>query len=255
MTYDQAAETTEAVDEYRRWGDELPPVGTLRDIFEPLDADNRGRLSTLLVKSHVCIDLARAEPQHAKRWLDSSETALDEIEQTGAAFRAQAEALTSNVLPYVTRAALGRVDLPNWRLAMESQPITNNYSFLLEKAEAALSLAALEAEDATHGRISALIEAVPRILGARKGEEEGWGEGSHSYVKRAAYQVSAGDIIRTGMRAFVWTWVRKCFFTPQLNWPFLPNRAAIRAENPKPTGPQAYCLSRPPDSGLRILLF
>lgn len=173
MAHYPANEAAEAIKEYRRWGDELPPAETLKDIFDPLDADNRGRLNTLLVKSHVCIDLARAEPQDAERWLASSEAALDDIEQVGTVFRARSEILPSAVSPYIARAILARTDLPNWHITLleKEKPITDNYSDLLEKATAALSLVGPEVENDKQGMNAALIEAVPRILEARKGED------------------------------------------------------------------------------------
>lgn len=181
MAYYPVDEISEAVEEYRRWGDELPPSQTLKDIFDPLEADEQRYLNTLLVKSHVCVDLARAEPLHAESWLARSEEALDEIEQREIAARTQAEPLPSNILSYVARAALWRIDLPNWRVALfgEGQPIENNYADLLEKASGVLSLDRSEATDAndTSPVNASLIEAVPCILGARKayqGSAEGW---------------------------------------------------------------------------------
>lgn len=139
-----------AIGSYIRIGQKRPHSPEhLKAIFRHVQQYGE-RPNDLLVGAEVCLDLASAEQQYSRFYIDQSLQFLDSI--------ITKERVTAGNT--VARAYFRRAELENWRHALSGEPLVDNYDELLGAAAAVLRIP-FKPTNAN------LAEFVPVLLGAR----------------------------------------------------------------------------------------
>jgi hypothetical protein len=164
-TTPEASPNVKAEEEYRSFGDRIPPVDRLKLYKDALHTSSKPPQGVLL--ADVCIDLAIAEPKNAVTHLTDAADALDYTLRAAKNVLQTLSVAPTRVAPVAALAIMRRAELPQWEAAagVSDFPVPNPYNEMLLASREACSIPA----DTPQCR-AIVAESLPVLLGQRAAE-------------------------------------------------------------------------------------
>lgn len=195
-----AAVQISPAERYRQFGDNIPPLETLLDLYKDLEReDNPYSIAT---KAHVCIDIASAHGPDGKyrRWLGrAEETTQQALRATYYDERLPQKKLVSSAT-LNAQAQVTRAQLAIWHGVITNNPaVLPSTMDLLEFSDDLLDAGKYSA----HAMVTAM-EFAPVVLGRRANERYGLGWLGRTALCREDRRRSTHDYYVQGTRTHNW---------------------------------------------------